>query len=116
MREAQKVERLRAALPPRSAVRLGVPSELDEPGLVRMQGQIELAEPLSERMQEAFRVPPVLDPTPPVLSLARSAAGPLNLSSNFDQRRRPETLRTAMATAFFWPTSSTRRLPRFTPV
>ena len=46
----------------RSRVRLGVPSELDGPGLVRMQGQIELAEPLSKRMQEAFRVPPVLEP------------------------------------------------------
>ena len=37
-------------------------------------------------------------------------------SSSFDQRRRPETLRTAMATAFFWPTSTTKRLPRVTPV
>ena len=33
-------------------------------------------------------------------------------SSSFDQRRRPEALRTAMATAFFWPTSTTSRLPR----
>ena len=37
-------------------------------------------------------------------------------SSSFDQRRRPDTLRTAMATAFFWPTNTTRRLPRVTPV
>ena len=37
-------------------------------------------------------------------------------SPSFDQRRRPETLRTAMATAFFWPTSTTSRLPRVTPV
>ena len=37
-------------------------------------------------------------------------------SRNFDQRRRPETLRTAMATAFFCPTSTTSRLPRVTPV
>jgi hypothetical protein len=27
-------------------------------------------------------------------------------SSSFDQRRRPETFRTAMAMAFFWPTST----------
>ena len=32
-------------------------------------------------------------------------------SFSFDQRRRPETLRTAMETAFFCPTSTTRRLP-----
>ncbi len=32
-------------------------------------------------------------------------------SFSFDQRRRPETLRTAMATAFFCPTSTTRCLP-----
>ena len=37
-------------------------------------------------------------------------------SFNFDHRRRPEALRTAMATAFFWPTSTTSRLPRVTPV
>jgi hypothetical protein len=30
---------------------------------------------------------------------------PANHSFNFDHRRRPDTLRTAMATAFFWPTS-----------
>jgi hypothetical protein len=27
----------------------------------------------------------------------------LSHAASFDQRRRPETLRTAMATAFFWP-------------
>jgi hypothetical protein len=32
-------------------------------------------------------------------------------SRSFDQRRRPETLRIAMATAFFWPTRTTSRLP-----
>jgi len=37
-------------------------------------------------------------------------------SLNFDQRRRPETLRTAIATAFFWPTRTTSFLPRVTPV
>jgi hypothetical protein len=33
-------------------------------------------------------------------------------SCSFDQRRRPETLRTAMAMAFFCPTRTTSRLPR----
>src|ERR1700680_4768201 len=37
-------------------------------------------------------------------------------SFSFDHRRRPETLRTAIATAFFWPTSTTSRFPRVTPV
>ncbi len=37
-------------------------------------------------------------------------------SCSLDQRRRPETLRTAMATAFFCPTRTTSRLPRVTPV
>ena len=32
-------------------------------------------------------------------------------SSSFDQRRRPDTLRTAMAMAFFWPTRTTSRFP-----
>jgi hypothetical protein len=37
-------------------------------------------------------------------------------SANFDHRRRPETLRTEMATPFFCPTNTTSRLPRVTPV
>jgi hypothetical protein len=37
-------------------------------------------------------------------------------SPSFDHRRRPETLRTAMAMAFFCPTRTTSRLPRVTPV
>ena len=37
-------------------------------------------------------------------------------SCSFDQRRRPETLCTAMAMAFFCPTRTTSRLPRVTPV
>ena len=41
---------------------------------------------------------------------------PASHSSSFDQRRRPDTLRTAIATAFCWPTSTTSRLPRVTPV
>src|SRR5712691_5765208 len=43
-------------------------------------------------------------------------AGAASHSFSFDHRRRPETLRTAIATAFFWPTSTTSFLPRVTPV
>ena len=37
-------------------------------------------------------------------------------SRSFDHRRRPETLRTAIATAFRLPTSTTSLLPRVIPV
>ena len=37
-------------------------------------------------------------------------------ATNLTVIRRPEALRTAMATAFFWPTSTTRRFPRVIPV
>ena len=37
------------------------------------------------------------------------AVAPISHSSSFDQRRRPEALRTAMATTFFWPTSVERK-------
>ena len=37
-------------------------------------------------------------------------------SPSLDQRRRPDTLRTAIAMAFFCPTSTTSRLPRVMPV
>ena len=39
-----------------------------------------------------------------------------NHSLSFDHRLRPDTLRTAMATAFLCPTSTTSFLPRVTPV
>jgi len=42
--------------------------------------------------------------------------GSASHSRSFDHRRRPEMLRTAIATAFFWPTSTTSFLPRVTPV
>jgi hypothetical protein len=37
-------------------------------------------------------------------------------SRSFDQRRRPQALRTAMPIAFFCPTSTTSYLPRVMPV
>jgi hypothetical protein len=37
-------------------------------------------------------------------------------SESFDHRCRPETLRTAIATAFFWPTNTTSLLPLVRPV
>jgi len=39
----------------------------------------------------------------------------LSHSASFDHRRLPEALRTAMATAFFWPTTTTSRSPLVTP-
>ena len=49
-----------------------------------------------------------------------AAARPMFLAPNhslsFDHRRRPEALRTAIATAFFYPTNTTSFLPRVTPV
>ena len=67
-----------------------------------------------------------LENAPSRLEVARMTAALVDLfcrsfavppaAISFDQRRRPETLRTATATAFFCPTSTTRRLPRVTPV
>jgi len=91
-------------------------------------------------LREAARSPDVDPGAPPMLGGRRSQPGrrPQTLgayaapmaqiavtvaysslrshSFNFDHRRRPETLRTAMATAFFCPTSTTSFLPRVTPV
>ncbi len=72
--EAQEVERLRAAQPSCPAVHFREPAELDEPGLVRMQGQIELAEPLPKRMQDLFCVLPVLEGPPRCICRPRSRA------------------------------------------
>ena len=69
-----------------------------------------------ERVETAHRL---LAPTQAGLYDTRGGAKPVgprpSHSSSFDHRRRPETLRTAIAAAFFWPTSTTRRLPRVTP-
>jgi hypothetical protein len=54
--------------------------------------------------------------TQPTMLIGRESDGRCSHSCNFDQRRRPETLRTAMATAFLCPTKTTSRLPRVTPV
>jgi hypothetical protein len=53
----------------------------------------------------------------PATPIRRETGEPMRShSANFDHRRRPEALRTAMATAFFCPTSTTSRLPLVTPV
>ena len=70
VREAQKVERLGAAQPPRTAVRFRELAELDEPGLLRVQGQVEPAQPLSKRVKEALRVPLSLEPDDHVIGVA----------------------------------------------
>ena len=44
------------------------------------------------------------------------AAGQVSHSASLDQRRRPETVRTAMATAPGWPTRTTSCRPRVMPV
>ena len=46
----------------------------------------------------------------------REGAPSRSHSPSFDQRRRPDTLRTAIAMAFFWSTRTTSLLPRVTPV
>jgi hypothetical protein len=51
-----------------------------------------------------------------LLFLSMSVDWDASHSLSFDQRRRPETLRTAIATALFWPTRTTSFLPRVTPV
>jgi hypothetical protein len=53
----------------------------------------------------------------PATPICREEGGPVRSHSpSFDHRRLPETLRTAMATAFFCPTSTTNRFPRVMPV
>jgi hypothetical protein len=52
---------------------------------------------------------------PPTTGYCQGEAGRSH-SANFDHRRRPETLRTAMAMAFFCPTNTTSPFPLVTPV
>ena len=70
--------------------------------------------------RSSLRFPIDADPKagPPAIDCGAAArnAPSRSHSSSFDQRRRPETLRTAIAIAFFWPTRTTSRLPRVMPV
>ena len=58
----QEVERLRFALSPRGPVLGGVPPELDQSRLVRVQLQPEPGEPLMKVAQEPLRILLVLEP------------------------------------------------------
>ena len=60
VREAQKVERLRFALPCPPVVFSGIPSELDEPRLFRVHFQFKASQPPFHGLKEALRIPPVL--------------------------------------------------------
>src|SRR5262249_441941 len=70
-------------------------------------------------LQGGSPVKPLLDSEAAELAVLRNHNFSLLIMSHppsFDQRRRPDALRTAMAIAFFCPTSTTNRLPRVTPV
>jgi len=56
VREAQKAERLRLPESPRPSVAGGVPPELDQARLLRVQLQRELREPLAKVAEEPFGV------------------------------------------------------------
>ena len=60
--EAQEVEGFRPAKSPCRSSLGGEPPELDEPGLVRMQFQAKLREPLTKIVQEPPGVTGVLEP------------------------------------------------------
>ncbi|WP_223838652.1 group II intron maturase-specific domain-containing protein [Saccharopolyspora pogona] len=72
MREAEEVERLGFPEPPRRSPPGGVPPELDQPGLVGMQFQPELREPLAEIGKEPLRVLLILEASGEVSSRAGS--------------------------------------------
>jgi transposase len=77
-----------------------------------------------EKMAAAGPVPD--EPSCPSSEFSLSAQAPIDRgieklagfshSRSSDQRRRPETFLTAIATAFFCPSRMTSRLPRVTPV
>ena len=70
MRETEKVERFRLALAPGCPVADGEPPELDQPGLLRVQLQPELREPLPQVGQEPLCVPAMLEPHDEIVGVA----------------------------------------------
>ncbi len=70
VRHAEEVERLRLALPPLAAVLSRKPTELDEPGLVRMQFQSIVGQPLPEVPEEALRIALMLEAADKIVRIA----------------------------------------------
>src|SRR5262249_48210118 len=68
--EAQEVEGLRFAKPAPLAALCRKASELDEPGLLRMQRQRKLPQPLAHLVQEALGVALVLESDDEVIGIA----------------------------------------------
>ncbi len=68
VRETQEVKRFRFPFTTRLSVSGGVPSELDEPRLVRMKFQTKLREPFPKVDEEPFRVFLMLEPGYEVVS------------------------------------------------
>src|SRR5206468_2827272 len=67
--EAEEVEGLRLAEPAPLAVFFRQASELDQPGLLRMQRQCELLEPFAQRVEEAPGVVLMLEPDDEVVGI-----------------------------------------------
>ena len=72
MRKAQKVEGLRSAEPSRAVVRLGEPSKLNQPGLVRVQVQFEPVKPVPQGAHESLRILPVLESDHEIVGVAHN--------------------------------------------
>src|SRR5215470_4647146 len=68
MREPQEIERLRPAQTPPLPIPSGVPPELDQPRLVRMQAQPELRQPPAKLDQEPPRIILMLKPDNKIVS------------------------------------------------
>ncbi len=71
VREAQEIERLRFRMTTLFSVRRREAAELDEAGLVRVQLQVELREPLAKIMEELLCVTEMLEPAHEVVGEAR---------------------------------------------
>jgi hypothetical protein len=70
MREAEEVERLGLADASGRSGPGGMPTELDEPGLVGMQLQVELHQPLAKVSEEPLRINLMLEPGDKVIGEA----------------------------------------------
>ena len=71
---AEEVECLRSTLPASAAVRCREPAELQQAGLVGVQVQPELAEPLLQVPQEPFRVSAILEPRDIIIGIPVAVA------------------------------------------
>ena len=103
VREAKEVEALRLAVPALLTVRRREAAELEQAGLLRMQRQPELSQPISHRCQQPLGVVPVLHADYDIVGVADNDDGPAGLAPSPALGPQVEDIMQVTSVRQIWP-------------